>query len=130
LRLAEAIMRLPRSPAELERLHMGDVVIVTFGPDRRSARLLPPTITPRNVTPAESYSYGECGKALAAGVVADAPLLLRRSDHRSVQALEKDIRSWVAAWNENPKPFIWTKTAEQILESLSRLLQQINCGGH
>ena len=32
--------------------------------------------------------------------------LLRRSDHRSVQALEKDIRTWVAAWNENPKPFI------------------------
>jgi transposase len=56
--------------------------------------------------------------------------LLRRSDHRSVQALEKDIRNWVQAWNENPKPFIWTKTAEQILESLSRLLQRINGGGH
>jgi transposase len=56
--------------------------------------------------------------------------LLRRSDHRSVQALEKDIRKWVAAWNENPKPFIWTKTAEQILESLSRLLQRTNGAGH
>jgi transposase len=56
--------------------------------------------------------------------------LLRRSDHRSVQALEKDIRSWVAAWNQNPKPFIWTKTAEQILGSLSRLLRRINGGGH
>lgn len=52
--------------------------------------------------------------------------LLRRSDHRSVQALEKDIRAWVAAWNENPKPFIWTKTAEQILQSLSRLMKRIN----
>jgi hypothetical protein len=41
--------------------------------------------------------------------------LLRRSDHRSVQALEKDIRNWVAEWNENPKPFIWTKSAEKIL---------------
>jgi hypothetical protein len=50
--------------------------------------------------------------------------LLRRSDHRSVQALERDIRNWVSAWNENPKPFIWTKSAEQILESLSRLLQR------
>jgi transposase len=56
--------------------------------------------------------------------------LLRRSDHRSVQALEKDIRAWVTAWNENPKPFIWTKTADQILESLLRLLQRINGGGH
>ncbi len=36
--------------------------------------------------------------------------LLKRSDHRSVQALEKDIREWVDEWNENPKPFIWTKT--------------------
>lgn len=39
--------------------------------------------------------------------------LLCRSDHRSVQALEADIRSWVTAWNENPHPSIWTKTAEQ-----------------
>ena len=56
--------------------------------------------------------------------------LLRRSDHRSVQALEKDIRQWVAAWNEKPKPFIWVKTAEQILASISRLLQRINGAGH
>jgi transposase len=56
--------------------------------------------------------------------------MLQRSDHRSVQALERDIRNWVTAWNENPKPFIWTKTAEHILESLSRLLQRINGGGH
>ena len=55
--------------------------------------------------------------------------LLQRSDHRSVQALENDIRNWVAAWNENPKPFMSTKTAEEILESLSRLLQRINGGG-
>ena len=56
--------------------------------------------------------------------------LLRRSDHRSVQALEKDIREWVKAWNENPRPFIWVKTAEQILESIARLLKRINGAGH
>jgi len=56
--------------------------------------------------------------------------LLQRSDHRSVQALETDLRNWVAAWNDNPKPFIWTKTAEQILESLNRLLQRISGAGH
>jgi len=56
--------------------------------------------------------------------------LLRRGDHRSVQALEKDIRAWVEAWNRNPKPFIWTKTAEQILESLSRLIARISGSGH
>ena len=56
--------------------------------------------------------------------------LLQRSDHRSVQALEADIRAWVQAWNENPKPFIWTKTADQILGSLSRLLQRTTGAGH
>ena len=56
--------------------------------------------------------------------------LLQRSDHRSVQALEADIRAWVKAWNENPKPFVWTKTAEQILASLGRLLQRTTGAGH
>lgn len=56
--------------------------------------------------------------------------LLQRSDHRSVQALEADIRKWVKGWNENPRPFIWTKTTEQILESLKRLLQRTNGAGH
>lgn len=56
--------------------------------------------------------------------------LLQRSDHRSVQALEKDLRAWVKAWDENPKAFVWTKTAEEILESLGRLLQRIDSGRH
>src|SRR5665647_3804360 len=56
--------------------------------------------------------------------------LLQRSDHRSVQALERDIRNSDKGWNENPKPFIWTKPAEQILESLKRLLQRTTDAGH
>ncbi len=56
--------------------------------------------------------------------------LLQRSDHRSVQALEADIRAWIKDWNADPKPFIWTKTADQILESIARLLKRINGGGH
>ena len=56
--------------------------------------------------------------------------LLQRSDHRSVQALEADIRKWVKAWNADPRPFIWTKSAEQILASLGRLLQRTSGAGH
>jgi len=56
--------------------------------------------------------------------------LLQRSDHRSVQALEEDLRQWAKAWNADPRPFVWTKTAEQILASLARLLQRINRAGH
>ncbi|WP_439681775.1 IS630 family transposase [Embleya sp. MST-111070] len=40
------------------------------------------------------------------------------------------IRAWVKDWNENPKPFIWTKTAEDILESLARFCRRISGAGH
>jgi transposase len=56
--------------------------------------------------------------------------LIRRGSHTSVQALEADIRAWVKAWNENPKPFVWTKSADQILESLGRLITRISGAGH
>jgi transposase len=56
--------------------------------------------------------------------------LIERGDHRSVQALERDIRAWAAAWNEDPKPFVWTKTAEQILRAIERLMKRINGGEH
>jgi transposase len=56
--------------------------------------------------------------------------LLRRGIHKSVQALEADIRAWVADWNQHPRPFIWTKTAEEILESLARYCRRISGAGH
>jgi hypothetical protein len=34
-----------------------------------------------------------------------------------VRELNTDISDWIADWNENPRPYVWTKTAEQILES-------------
>ncbi|MGJ6970153.1 IS630 family transposase, partial [Streptosporangium sp. G11] len=46
--------------------------------------------------------------------------LIRRGVHKSVQSLEKDIRAWMDQWNEDPKPFVWTKSAEEILESLAK----------
>lgn len=56
--------------------------------------------------------------------------MIRRGAHRSVQALEADIRAWIAAWNQDPKPFVWKKTAEEILDSLARYLQRISGAGH
>jgi transposase len=49
---------------------------------------------------------------------------IRRGVHRSVQALENDIRNWIAAWNTDPKPYIWTKTADEILERLASYLNR------
>ncbi len=44
---------------------------------------------------------------------------LQRSAHRNVKELADDILAWAAAWNENPKPFVWHKTAEEILQRLA-----------
>jgi hypothetical protein len=56
--------------------------------------------------------------------------LLRRGVHKSVQALEADIRAWVATWNQHPRPFIWSKTVEEILDSLARYLRRISDAEH
>jgi len=55
---------------------------------------------------------------------------LRRGAHKSVQALERDIRDWITNWNDNPKPFAWTKTADEILERLASYLQRIPGAEH
>ena len=55
---------------------------------------------------------------------------LRRGAHRSVRELNTDIRAWIADWNENPRPYVWTKTADQILDSISRYCNRINASGH
>lgn len=56
--------------------------------------------------------------------------LLQRGVHKTLQALEKDIRNWIATWNEDPRPYVWTKTADEILDSLSAYCQRISGGGH
>jgi hypothetical protein len=30
--------------------------------------------------------------------------MIRRGVHKSVQALEEDVRTWIETWNTNPKP--------------------------
>ena len=56
--------------------------------------------------------------------------ITRRGVHKSVQALEADVRAWIEDWNTNPKPFVWKKTAEEILDSLARYLQRISGAEH
>jgi transposase len=55
---------------------------------------------------------------------------IRRGAHKSVQALEADIRAWITDWNTHPRPLIWTKTAEEILDSLARFCRRISGAGH
>ena len=55
---------------------------------------------------------------------------LRRGTHTSVRQLNADIRAWIATWNDNPRPYIWTKTADQILASVGNYCARINDSGH
>lgn len=50
---------------------------------------------------------------------------IKRGVHRSTAALEKDIRAFLRTTNEEPKPFIWTKSAAQILDSVRRFCDRV-----
>ena len=55
---------------------------------------------------------------------------IKRGSHRSTRALEMAIREYVATTNEAPTPFVWTKTADEILASVARYCQRISNPGH
>ena len=55
---------------------------------------------------------------------------IKRNAHRSVRDLVASIRTWITNWNDNPKPYIWHKTPDEILTSLANYCQRINNSGH
>ena len=55
---------------------------------------------------------------------------LQRGAHRSTKELTESINKWIEHWNENPTPYVWIKTADQILESLSGYMKRISDSGH
>jgi transposase len=56
--------------------------------------------------------------------------LIRRGVHPTVADLEDDIRTWIKTWNNNPQPFAWTKSADEILNSLAQYLSRISGAAH
>jgi transposase len=55
---------------------------------------------------------------------------IKRGSHRSVRELVASIRTWITNWNDDPKPFVWHKSADEILDSLAAYCQRINDSGH
>lgn len=55
---------------------------------------------------------------------------IRRGTHRSTQALEKSIRAYVDLNNQEPRPFSWTKTADEILASIERFCLRTSRSRH
>ena len=54
---------------------------------------------------------------------------IKRGTHRSVRELTKSIRTWIAGWNDNPKPYVWVKTADEILDSVASYCRRITDSG-
>jgi hypothetical protein len=61
------------------------------------------------------------------GLITDR--MIRRGTFRSVHGLEKAIYQWLATWNDHPKPFLWTATADVILEKVRRC-KELNGTAH
>jgi transposase len=61
------------------------------------------------------------------GLITDR--MIRRGTFRSVQALEQAIYQWLATWNDHPKPFLWTATADVILDKVRRC-KELNGTAH
>jgi transposase len=55
---------------------------------------------------------------------------IKRGAHHSVPALERAIYEYLDVTGEDPKPFVWTKTADEIFASISRFCQRISDSGH
>ena len=55
---------------------------------------------------------------------------IRRGVHRSVRELKAAIQEWIEVWNENPRPFVWTKTADEILASVASFCLRTSNSGH
>lgn len=55
---------------------------------------------------------------------------LRRGTHCSTRALERAIRLYLAIHNEDPKPFVWVKTADEILANIARFCLRTSEAGH
>jgi transposase len=55
---------------------------------------------------------------------------IRRGSFRSTRQLEIAIKRYLQLHNANPRPFVWTKTAQQIFESIARFCQRTSGTGH
>jgi transposase len=55
---------------------------------------------------------------------------IKRGSHRSTLELEKAIRNFLDVHNQDPKPFVWHKTADEIIESVGRFCKRINASVH
>ena len=55
---------------------------------------------------------------------------IQRGTHTSVKNLQDSINAWIDDWNQNPRPFVWRKTADEIFDTMATYLNRIPHSGH
>ncbi|GAA3729341.1 hypothetical protein HDA32_000044 [Spinactinospora alkalitolerans] len=55
---------------------------------------------------------------------------IRRGTCTSVTELEPALQSWIADYNEDPRPLVWTKSAEEIFAAITAYLHRISDSEH
>jgi transposase len=55
---------------------------------------------------------------------------IKRGAHTSVRDLVASIRTWIANWNDEPRPYVWHKSADEILDGLAAYCRRTNDSGH
>jgi hypothetical protein len=55
---------------------------------------------------------------------------IRRGTHRSARELETAIKRYLVVTNDSPRPFVWSKTADEILDSIARFCKRTSETGH
>jgi hypothetical protein len=98
------------------RLAASAAVMKYCCPDRRCQTSTPTILSAPSSSPRASHA----GDAIRAACAWDSGVVSHNAD----------IRAWIDTWNNNLRPFVWTKTADEILESITRYCKRLNDSGH
>jgi hypothetical protein len=87
-------------------------------------------MTARMTTKASKDTYSSWLKLVERWCAELTSKWLKRGTHRSVAELTASMQAGIESWNQNPRPFVWTKIADEILDTIAAYCQRINDSGH
>ena len=95
----------------------------------RPGRLLPPEVRRNRTNMRSTFGAQLPDRSPMVTSPSCGQQSLRRGTHRSVRDLVASIRTWIERWNDNPSPFVWHKTADEIHTNLAAYCTRISNSG-
>jgi IS30 family transposase len=120
--------RRPRAPGKPQRPFIDSITLIDHRPEEVNLRLIPGhwegDLIKGKLNQSRVRTLVERWFAL------QTEKQLRRGVHRSTKELEQAIRTFIRLHNNDPKPFVWHKTADQILDSVARFCTRTSGTGY